>query len=124
MITIALEGTVVVQRRFDALCALRAIQDERISFIYVPPTALYAMLSLPDVRAFDCSTLKHFVYGAAPTAASKLKEAVEVFGSVMTQAYGQTEVPTSVTYLSPSDLVDEGGRIIEKRLRAVAVIRQ
>lgn len=116
MITIALEGTIVVQRRFDALEALKAIQDERISLIYVPPTALYTMLALPEVRQLDYSHLRHFVYGAAPTAASKLKEAVDVFGRVMTQAYGQTEVPTSVTYLSPDDLLDEQGQVIEKRL--------
>lgn len=116
MITIALAGTIVVQRRFDAGEALSAIGRHRISMFYAPPTALYAMLARDDVREFDYSSLRHFLYGAAPTAASKLREAMEVFGPVMTQAYGQTEVPTSVTYLGPEDLVDEDGRVIEKRL--------
>lgn len=116
MITIALAGTIVIHRRFNPREVLAAIPRHAISFLYVPPTALYAMLSQPDVREFDYSSLRHLIYGAAPTAASKLREAVEVFGPVMTQAYGQTEVPTSVTYLDPSDLVDREGRIIEKRL--------
>jgi len=116
MITVALAGTIVVQRRFDAREALAAIGQHRISIFYVPPTALYAMLARDDVREFDYSSLRHLLYGAAPTAASKLREAIDVFGPVMTQAYGQTEVPTSVTYLGPEDLVDDEGRVIEKRL--------
>jgi len=116
MITIALAGTIMIQRRLDAHAVLAAIARERISFLYVPPTALYSMLSQADVREFDYSTLRHLIYGAAPTAASKLREAIDVFGPVMTQAYGQTEVPTSVTYLGPEDLIDDQGRVIEKRL--------
>jgi len=116
MITIALAGTIVIHRRLDAHAVLTAIAQHRVSFLYVPPTALYSMLSQPDVREFDYSTLRHLIYGAAPTAASKLREAIEVFGPVMTQAYGQTEVPTSVTYLGPEDLVDDQGRVVEKRL--------
>ena len=116
MITIALAGTIVIHRRLDAHAVLTAIAQHRISFLYVPPTALYSMLSQTDVREFDYSTLRHLIYGAAPTAASKLREAIEVFGPVMTQAYGQTEVPTSVTYLGPEDLIDDQGRVIEKRL--------
>lgn len=116
MLTIALEGTIVIQRRFNALETLRAIQDHRISLLMVPPTALYEMLSQPEIRSFDYSSLRYLLYGAAPTAAAKLKEAIEVFGNVMTQSYGQTETPTSVTYLAPHDLLDQEGRLIERRL--------
>lgn len=116
MINIALGGTLVIHRGFDAQATLNAIQTHRVSWLYLPPTALYTLLSQPNVREFDYSSLRHFIYGAAPSAQSKLLEAFEVFGPVLTQAYGQTELPTSVTYLGPEDCVDAQGNVIEKRL--------
>lgn len=116
MINLALGGTLFIHRGFDAQATLKAIADHQISWLYLPPTALYTLLSQPNVREFDYSSLRHFVYGAAPSAQSKLIEAIEVFGPVLTQAYGQTEAPTSVTYLGPEDHVDAQGRVLEKRL--------
>ncbi len=115
-INIALGGTMVIHRRFDVLQTCAAIEEHRISFAYLPPTAIYKVLSHPRVRDFDYSSLRHFLYGAAPTAASKLGEAIDVFGHVMTQGYGQTEVPTSVTYLAPEEHLGADGEIDEKRL--------
>lgn len=115
-VVIALAGTMVIQRKFDPQETLAAIERHRVSFIYLPPTAMYTLLSQPNVRDFDYSSLRHFIYGAAPTSSSKLREAIEVFGPVMTQAYGQTEVPSSVTFLAPADHLDAQGNINDKRL--------
>ena len=41
------------------------------------------------------------MYGAAPMSVEKLKQAIEVFGPVMTGGYGQTEAPASISYLPP-----------------------
>lgn len=115
-IVIALAGTLVIHRKFDPQETLAAIGRHRVSFIYLPPTAIYTLLSQPNVCDFDYSSLRHFIYGAAPTSAAKLREAIEVFGPVMTQAYGQTEVPSSVTFMGPADHFDAQGNIDEKRL--------
>ena len=115
-VTIAAAGTVVIQRRFDAQEMLAAIPKHRVSAVILPPTAIYAALSQPNVREFDYSSLRHFFYGGAPTSTTKLREAIEVFGPVMTASYGQTEVPTCVTFMGPAELFDEHGRIDEKRL--------
>jgi acyl-CoA synthetase (AMP-forming)/AMP-acid ligase II len=116
MVNLALGGTLIIHRGFDAQRTLEAIARHRVSWLYLPPTALYTLLSQPNVREFDYSTLRHFVYGAAPSSQSKLREAIGIFGPVLTQAYGQTEVPTSVTYLGPEDHVDANGAVIDQRL--------
>ena len=113
---IALGGTIVIHRKVDSQAILQSIEKDRISVLYMPPTALYRLLAEPNARDFDYSSLRHFIYGAAPTAAAKLQEAVAVFGPVMTQGYGQTEVPSSVTFLSPEDHLDADGRVNERRL--------
>ena len=116
MVTFSMGGTVHIHRKFDAQQTLDAIQKERISFMYLPPTAIYKVLAHSGVRDVDFSSLQHFCYGSAPISATKLAEAIEVFGPVMTQVYGQTEVPTSVTYLGPQDHLNPDGSINVTRL--------
>ncbi len=116
MVNFAFGGTLYIHRGFDAQQTLRTIAAQRIAWLYLPPTALYTLLAQPNVRDFDYASLRHFVYGAAPSAQAKLREAIDVFGPVLTQVYGQTEVPTSVTYLGPEDHVDADGVVIEQRL--------
>jgi len=72
----------------------------------MPPTLIYMLLAHPDVRRHDYSSLRYFMYAAAPMAAEKLREALAVFGPVMAQTFGQVEAPMVCTYLSPQDHVD------------------
>lgn len=82
---------------------LRAIESYRITRLFMPPTAIYAMLARPDVNSHDYSSLRYFLYGSAPMSPSKLREAIDVFGPVMTQFYGQAEAPTICTWFSPRE---------------------
>ena len=77
------------------------------------------MLAQENVREFDCSSLQHFIVGAAPTSLEKLKEAVDVFGPVMTEAYGQVEAPAAVAMKAPWDYLDDNGEINDRRLRGI-----
>ncbi|TAK82355.1 MAG: long-chain fatty acid--CoA ligase [Betaproteobacteria bacterium] len=115
-VTIAAGGTVVIQRKFDPQETLAAIARHGVSVLMLPPTAIYTALLQPNVRDFDYSPLRYFFYGGAPMSAKKLREAIEVFGPVMTHSYGQTEAPTCVTFMGPSEHVDERGGIVERRL--------
>jgi len=115
---IALHGTMVILRKFETQAVLSAIEQHRISFMYLPPTAIYSLLSQPNVREFSYSSLKHFLYGAAPMSAAKLSEALQTFGPVMTQVYGQTEAPAGVIFMAPHEHFDADGKVNAKRLIA------
>lgn len=117
-VNIAFGGTMVILRKFDAQAVLQATHRHKVSLIYLPPTAIYSLLSQPNIRDFSFKSLKHFIYGAAPMSATKLAEAIEVFGPVMTQAYGQTEAPAGIALLTPEDHFNEAGKVDEKRLLA------
>jgi len=80
-----------------------SIERHRVTRLFLPPTAIYVLLAAPDVRRRDFSSLRHFVYGASAISVDKLVEAMEVFGPVMAQVFGQSEVPLICTYLSPRD---------------------
>ena len=96
--------TNVVLEKIDPLEIMETIERHRVTHVFLPPTALYAMLSHPRVREFDYSSLTHFLIAASPVSPDKLAEAVEVFGPCMCQCYGQVETPMLITYLPPAEL--------------------
>ena len=98
-------GSVVLLERADPAGILDAIERHRITTMFLPPTVIYNLLAAPSVHTRDFSSLRYFIYAAAPMAAQKLAEAIEVFGPVMAQAWGQTEAPLICTYMSPADHV-------------------
>ncbi len=101
----------------DAVCS--AISEHKVTHLFLPPTVVYMMLALPDARDHDYSSLQHFLLGAAPTSLEKLKEAISVFGPVMSEAFGQSEAPAAITLKAPWDYLDNEGEIIESRLQSI-----
>ena len=87
----ALGGTNVILPGFDALAVLRAIEQYRVTHLFLPPTAFYALLARPEVRKFDYSSLRIFLLAGSPVSPDKFKKGVETFGPCMCQSYGQTE---------------------------------
>lgn len=112
-------GTNVVMSKAAPNLICDAIDKYRVSHLFLPPTVVYMMLALPDVKGRDYSSLQHFLVGAAPTSVEKLKEAVSVFGPVMTEAFGQSEAPAAITAKAPWDYIDKEGNINERRLASI-----
>ena len=92
-------GSVVLLQGFDPHGYLEAIQDEHVNFGFIVPTMLYALLDNADPHAYDLSSVDTIVYGAAPITPTRLAEAIETFGRVFAQGYGQTECVGMATSL-------------------------
>jgi len=116
--TLAMGAKVVIMPAFDAFGVLENIERHRVTHMFLPPTALYAMLSHPRVRAFDYSSLKVFLLAGSPVSPEKFKQAVEVFGPCMAQSYGQTEVPMIATWLPPKIVAAAAAGDHPERLRS------
>jgi len=109
----------LVHEGFDTRDVLEAIQEEQVTDIFLPPTAIYSMLEEPALEEFDRSSLRTILYGSAPISIEKLKQALRVFGPVMRSAYGQTECPTFITELTPEDHFIDGELAPDEKLRSV-----
>lgn len=96
-------ATQVIMPKFDARSVLENIEKHRVTHIFLPPTAIYMLLADPAIGKFDYSSLQYFIYAGAPMSVEKLKKAIEIFGPVMAQTFGQAEAPMICTYLSPED---------------------
>ncbi|WP_406136108.1 acyl-CoA synthetase [Streptomyces sp. NBC_01089] len=96
-------GCAVVLPSWDAEGFLATVQQERATHAFVVPTMVNAVLALPDARSYDLSTLRQLIYGAAPMAPQRIREAWELFGPVLSQGYGCGETTSGVLFLSTDD---------------------
>ncbi|WP_036508869.1 AMP-binding protein [Nocardia aobensis] len=99
-------GTNVVHKSVDPGEILSSIERNQVTRLFLPPTAIYSLLTHDDVKTRDLSSLEYFLYGAAPMSVEKLKAAIDTFGPVMAQFYGQTELPMLCAFLSPEEHVE------------------
>ena len=100
---LCLNGTGVLMSKPDKSTILRLIEERRVTHTFLPPTLIYELLEHPDVSRYDYSSLRYLLYGASPMAPEKLRRAMEVFGPVMSQVFGQSETAFPNTFMSPQD---------------------
>ncbi|MET9891557.1 4-coumarate--CoA ligase family protein [Streptomyces sp. NPDC006465] len=99
-------ATVVVLPRFELDTFLAAIQEHRITGLYVAPPIVLALAKHPAVAAYDLSSLKYIICSAAPLDASLAAACSARLGlPPVGQAYGMTELSpgTHVVPLSAQD---------------------
>ena len=86
-----LGGTTVVQRGFDPVGLLRAIEDESITFTFMVAAMLQAVLDVPGVQDYKLSSIEGIVTAAAPVPVPLLVRGIELLGPVFSVQYGMTE---------------------------------
>ncbi|MFG2128836.1 4-coumarate--CoA ligase family protein [Streptomyces sp. NPDC048751] len=98
-----LGATVVVLPRFELNTFLAAIQNHRITSLYVAPPIVLALAKHPAVAQYDLSSLKYIVSAAAPLDARLAAACSQRLGlPPVGQAYGMTELSPG-THVVPLD---------------------
>ncbi|MCU4754487.1 AMP-binding protein [Halobacteria archaeon AArc-curdl1] len=95
-------GTVCVQRGFDVEQLVEVVTNHDVTWTFLVPTMLYRLLDA-GVTGDDVPSLERILYGAAPMQSDRLREAIDRFGPIFVQFYGQTEVPNLITTLDRRD---------------------
>jgi acyl-CoA synthetase (AMP-forming)/AMP-acid ligase II len=93
------KGTCVIVDGYDPESFLRLTEREGVTASFFVPTMIYMLLDHPDLERYDTSSLRNIIYGAAPIAPERLKQAIDRFGPIFTQLYGQTEAPMMLSVL-------------------------
>lgn len=112
-------GALLFHRAIDPKLFIADIAKYRVTDTFLPPTATLAVLAQPNARTADFSSLRHYISTGAPMAPDRAREAIEVFGPVWTQLYGQTEALANMAILQPWECFDATGALIPERLETV-----
>jgi acyl-CoA synthetase (AMP-forming)/AMP-acid ligase II len=95
-------ATVVTMPRFELQAFLAALQDHRITRVYVVPPIALALAKHPLVDEYDLSSVAIVLSGAAPLGADIETACGERLGCKIVQGYGMTET-SPVTHVVPDD---------------------
>ncbi|MFD0000291.1 AMP-binding protein [Nocardia sp. NPDC127526] len=105
LLGLALGGKLVMHRHFDAEAALAAIAGHRVDMFAGVPVMMQRILALPNAtrRRYDLSSLRVALSGAAPLSPALAREFTAVFGEVLYNGYGSSEVGIGAL-ATPADL--------------------
>ena len=101
--TIVKGGEMVVLAKFDPGEVLRTIEEQKITATMLVPSMIYALMDHPDSHTRDLSSLQIVYYGASAMNPVRLREAIDRFGPIFAQYYGQSEAPMVITYLAKAE---------------------
>jgi len=97
-------GASAILSGFDPADYLDALERHGATAINVVPTMLGALLQEPQR---ELPTLQTLVYGASPAPPALLRRAIDRFGPILVQYYGQTEAPLCISVLRPEEHAGE-----------------
>ena len=119
--TIVRGGCNLIMPGFNPEALLETIEKERVTHIMLVPTMINFLLTHPDLKKYDLSSIRTMLYSASPMPAERVKEAVRTFGPVLIQNYGSHEASALVTYLGKEDHMFEGDPKKAKRLASAGI---
>jgi len=116
LLQIGLGCTLVLQRRFDAQAVLDSIERNRVTALILVPVMLQRLLAeaAVDRRERDLRSLRIIYLSGSQLGAGLARRAVEVFGPVLYNLYGSTEIAYA-TIATPVDLAAQPtcvGRVV------------
>src|SRR5919199_1672374 len=109
-------GTTVVISDARPDTILDAIEQHRVTELFLPPTVVYRILERLEHRSVDTSSLRYVMYAAAPMSLEKLRQGIERLGPVFIEGYGQMEGPAGITFLRPDEHFLDGAIAPDERL--------
>jgi acyl-CoA synthetase (AMP-forming)/AMP-acid ligase II len=108
---------------FDPAAIFDTVEGEAITAVaFLAPTQIVAMLNHPKAPDAKLGSLRGVIYGGGPMYVEHIRRALERWGPIFIQLYGQGETPMTGTYLRREDHLGEGEEQT-RRLGSVGIPR-
>jgi acyl-CoA synthetase (AMP-forming)/AMP-acid ligase II len=89
---------------FDAAELFSLVERHRASqLVFLSPTMIKMLVESDSAASADCSSLRFVGYGGAPIHPADLQAALDRWGPVLCNVYGQGECPMTISTLTPAD---------------------
>ncbi len=104
LLTLALGSTTITHRRFDPVQTLRSLQKYQAQELVLVPTMLQRLLQLGDdvIKRYDTGKLRIVFVAGSALAPEVGNHTIAVFGDVLYNLYGSTEVAVA-SVATPAD---------------------
>ncbi|MEV7981774.1 long-chain fatty acid--CoA ligase [Streptomyces sp. NPDC086519] len=105
-------GGVVLQRRFDPVGTLHAIQRHRVTNLWLAPAMVNAVLEVPDRDTYDTTSVRFVLGGGEKTPEPVLRRVMTAFPNAwFADAYGLTETVSGDTFLDREHALSKLGSV-------------
>ncbi len=118
---------------FDPARLLKAIEAERVTYLFLVPAMWLLVLNHPDFKKYDLSSLRTAAYGADITPNALKERILEAFPNAgLYEAFGQTEMTATAVFMKHQDALRKEGsvglpffnvevRVVDDRMKDVGV---
>lgn len=96
-------GTFHVMEAFSPEGFFDLVEQRRITATMIVPVMLYALQGHERYRSADMSSMETIFYGASPMSPPKLADAIELWGPIFFQFYGQSEAPMVIAHMKKGE---------------------
>jgi fatty-acyl-CoA synthase len=91
---------------------LKAIEAERVTFLFLVPTMWLIVMDHPDFKKYDVSSLRTAAYGADRIQNATKKRIMEAFpNAALYEAFGQTEMSATAVLMKHQDALRKEGSV-------------
>lgn len=110
--TLHVGGSLVIMCKFDPSETLRLIERERATGVWLAPAMMNAILQLPDLPAYDKSSLRFIIGGGEKMPEPLVSRIVTAFpGTWFSDAYGLTETVSGDTFNDAEHVLSKVGSV-------------
>jgi fatty-acyl-CoA synthase len=112
LLTLALGSTTITRRKFDPRKTLEMLEEYKCETLVLVPTMLQRLLQLGDdeIKKFDTKALKIIFLAGSAVAPEVGNHAMELFGDIVYNLYGSTEVAVA-SVATPADWKQAPGTV-------------
>lgn len=96
-----LGATHVMLRKFDPTAVLQMIEKHKVTHLFAVPLIFNALLSHPDLKKYDLSSLELLMTGGAPSNPTLIKSMADGFKAMAMAGYGLTETSPVISLARP-----------------------
>ncbi len=116
-----IDGCLICQPRFEPTTTLKLIEDEKISSVFLVPTLFHDLLTLPQIRDADLSSVRHVGFAGAPMPEGLLARVREEFRpELFVNHYGSSEIYTFTIEPDAASKPGSAGKAgLNQRIRVV-----
>ncbi len=98
--TLTRGGRIILQPGFDPDRFLAALEQHKATLTWLVPTMIGNLLDSAALKTTDHSSLRALIWSGAPMSPMRVVQAIERFGPILVQCYGQTEAPNTILFLA------------------------